>query len=257
MRPGKDGFSLEQQEACNAWDALCLDTSANSMLQRIGQKDGNDVNKEEMKTLIGIFSGIFFRTSSADDHIKVSFRWRDWRDTPRHLGRYRYFAKGLLPMIKMCTFNQVGAKGYGSLNGVALDRLATILHELVHAYLDYYACRCEEILDSFETNVKQSRGHGHACQRIANSIERAAPEILGYPLDLTRFVPLTNMLAWKSLKHWPSQEEVESWQLVYRVYGRTEEEEEDNSSVLNTPPRSSLEMHRPVDRVSGEEGVEK
>jgi hypothetical protein len=135
--------------------------------------------------------------------------------------------------------------------------MSTLLHELVHAYLDYYACRCEEILDSFETKVKQSRGHGHAWQRIANSIERAAPGILGYPLDLTRSVSLTNMLAWKNLKHWPSQKEVESWQLVYREYGRNEEEEGDNSSVLSAPPRSSLEMPRPVDRVSGEEGVEK
>ncbi|KAH6852884.1 hypothetical protein BKA58DRAFT_394429 [Alternaria rosae] len=121
----------------------------------------------------------------------------------------------------------------------------------------YNACHCEEILDSFETNVKQSRGHGHAWQRTANSIERAAPGILGYSLDLTRSVSLTNMLAWKNLKHWPSQKEVESWQLVYRVYGRNEEEEDDNSSVLSAPPRSSLEMPKPVDRVSGEESVEK
>ena len=248
MRLGKDGFSLEQQEACDAWDALCQDGSANSMLRRLGREDGNAVDKEEMKHLIGIFSGIFFRTSSADAHMSVSFRWRDWTNTSSRTGSCRLLGKkGLLPMIKMCAFKQAGAKAYGSLNGVALGRLGTLLHELVHAYLDYYACHCEDILDSYETNVMQLRGHGYAWQRIASSIEHAAPEILGYPLDLHRFRTIKRELNWKELKHWPSQEEVESWQLVDRVDGRTEEDS-DNESTLSSPPDSDLEMADPVDR---------
>ena len=224
MELRKHRLSRGQKEIRDAWKDLCNDKSAKSLLQRLGGKNGIDVSKAEMKRLINIFTFIFFPTTSTDAKMELDFAWQDWRQMPQEVGAYRELDKGG-PLICMCAFNYVKGESCGSLNEIALDRLSTILHELIHAYLDFYACRCVEVLDSFEENVDQAQGHGRAWQRIASAIERAAPELLGYPLSMGRFESLT--AAWKYFKHWPSREEVEGWQLVYSRGKEEEDEDED------------------------------
>ena len=227
MKLGKPGFSGEQKEASNDWEGLCKDKSEGSLLQRLGHDNGNDVSEVEMKMLIDVLSGIFFPTTSTDAQMDVGFTWEDWTERPQELAEYRERCLGK-PRIRICAFNYIGMGGHGNLNVVALHRLATILHELVHAYLDHYACRCKDVSNSYEENVNQSEGHGRAWQRIAASVELAAPEILGYPLEMGRFESLK--LAWKHLKHWPSEDEVKSWQLKYTR--RKEDEDEDKDKEV-------------------------
>ena len=217
MKLGKPGFSGEQNEASNAWNNLGGDRSETSLLQRLGHEDGKDVSEKEMKMLIDVLSGMFFPTTSADAKMEVGFGWEDWRHMPQELAEYTgRWQKN--PGLRMCAFSYVKVGGHGNLNERALYRLATILHELVHAYLDHYACHCKNVSDSWEEDVSQSGGHGRAWQRIASSVELAAPELLGYPLEMGRIESLAS--AWKQLKHWPSQEELESWRLDY--YATTE-----------------------------------
>ena len=220
MESGKHGLRSRQKAALDVWETLCKDMSTNSLLERLGQADGSKVSEAEMRGLIRTFSVIFFRTRSADEEMNVRFTWMDWRDSPQEYGEYWLTDN---PRICMCAFNYIPVKGYGRLNELAMDRLGTILHELVHAYLHHYACRCEEVLGSYEANVSQFKEHGLAWQRIAGSIERAALELLGYPIDLSRFLSL--IWNWEDLRYWPSREEVEGWQLVYS--GREEDEDED------------------------------
>jgi hypothetical protein len=208
VRQGLDGLSRTQRAALMAWVIIRLDNSVEPLVERLGREDAKIVTEAEVKKLIDIFSAILFRTQPSDAEMRIDFKWQDWRNTPQNLGITRPIRKGEF-LIEMCAFNCTGENSYGSLNERTLSRLATIIHELVHVYLIYYACRCVNVLDSFEENVSQSDGHGRAWQRIAGSIERAAPVLLGFPLDLGGLESIA--VAWKTLKHWPSQVEVEGW----------------------------------------------
>jgi hypothetical protein len=182
-RLGLDGLSHIQRAALMAWVLLRVDNPVGSLLERLGREGARIVTEAEVKKLIDTFSAILFRTQPSDAEMRIDFKWQDWRNTPQNLGETHQIHEGEL-LIEMCAFNCTGETGYGGLNERALCRLTTIIHELVHVYLEYYACRCVDVLDSFEENVSQSDGHGRAWQRIAGSIERAAPVLLGFPLDL-------------------------------------------------------------------------
>ncbi|KAI4680305.1 uncharacterized protein J4E84_007953 [Alternaria hordeiaustralica] len=220
---GKCGLSSQQNVAYNTWKTWRKDNSADSLLQKLDRDDGRDVTEPEMRKLINVLSTLLFPTSSEDDKMKVDFGWQDWSETPQRIATYYHADKGG-PLISMCCFNQVGDEGYDNLGIVASGRIATILNGLVHAYLDCYACRCKGVLGSFEEDVEQLAGHGRAWQRIAGSIERWSPRILGYPLDIHRFESI--VMNWYDWKHWPSRREVESWQLDY--YATTEFDESDS-----------------------------
>ncbi|CAG5170095.1 uncharacterized protein ALTATR162_LOCUS7128 [Alternaria atra] len=208
---GWDGFRAVQRKAYVALQAVIKDTSDHALIKRLGKDDANEVSEDEMMSLVKIFSTIFFPTKWSDAKMELDFKWEDWRDRPEIIGLYCSPTTGT-PSIHMSAFNYDDkVPSYGELNGLAMDRLATILHELVHAYLDHYACRCMKNQESFEEDVDQLEGHGWAWQRIASLVERAAPDIIGLPLNLTRFEAIK--CHWGALTYWPTQKEANDWQL--------------------------------------------
>ncbi|KAG9188198.1 hypothetical protein G6011_02121 [Alternaria panax] len=214
---GADGFSLEQQKAYEAFQALVEDKSDKALLKRLGKDNASKVSKDEMKQLIKTFSTIFFPTTRSDAPMELDFEWEDWRDRRTRIGLY-YERDGGTPTISMCAFNyNKKVSSYGSVNVLAMDRLSTILHEIVHAYLDHYACRCVGKPELFEEDVNQLNGHGRAWQRIASLVERAAPEFTGLPMTLARFEAIK--CQWDTLSYWPTQQEANDWKLLgYETY---------------------------------------
>jgi len=73
-------------------------------------------------------------------------------------------------------------------NGRTASLIGTLLHELVHAFLEYYSCdgfdcgqrECAvEVVDAY-TRV----GHGPAWQKLAAAIEEKCTSWLGFPVQL-------------------------------------------------------------------------
>ncbi len=210
MKTCNDDFSVEQDEARNAFATLLGDTSDGALIKRLGNKHASSVSRDEMDALIKILSTIFFPTTWSDDKMELDFKWTDLRGWPSCMGDYTERAHGG-PMIRMCAFNFSGAQKDGPVNRFAMDRLSTILHELVHAYLDHYACRCAPNPRSYDEDVEQFKGHGRAWQRIACSVEENALSLVGLELDLTRFESIQT--SWDGIMYWPTQEELKRWRL--------------------------------------------
>ena len=211
MELGFDDFSSEQWQAHNLFKSLVEDKSDKALLKRLGKTDGRQVSQDEMKLLIKTFSTIFFPTTPSDVQMELDFQWEDWRNTPGEIGLYCTNGTDM-PWISMCAFNvDKEVPSYGHLNGLAMDRLSTILHEIVHAYLDRYACHCIGVFGSFEESVNQLSGHAWAWQRITSSVERAAPDLTGLPISLERFRIIQG--CGDKFRYWPTQQEVKDWQL--------------------------------------------
>jgi hypothetical protein len=211
MELGRDGFSTEQCTVYEDLKTLSKDISDHALLKRLAKDDAGGVSTHEMKWLIHVFTTIFFPTTSLDAKMELAFEWKDWKNCPGDIGEYSDRGTGV-GKISMRRFNYArNARSYGDLNHLVMDRLATILHELVHAYLNNYACRCVGNVGSYEEDVSQLEGHGRAWQRMASSIERACPDLIGLPLNLTRFTSI--QCSWDELAYWPTQQEAKNWEL--------------------------------------------
>ena len=90
----------------------------------------------------------------------------------------------------------------------AVHRIATLLHEICHAYLQKYAC---DMCADAEEQVDQCGGHGWAWQRIAARVEHMAKLKLGIPVSLGRFASIQHH--WHEKTKWPSVEQVDQWNL--------------------------------------------
>jgi hypothetical protein len=63
---------------------------------------------------------------------------------------------------------------------MALDRVSTVVHELIHAFLDSLGCsKCA-------SNHENMSNHGRAFQILAKAIEEQAPRLIGLQLNLGR-----------------------------------------------------------------------
>jgi hypothetical protein len=63
---------------------------------------------------------------------------------------------------------------------MALDRVSTVVHELIHAFLDSLGC-CKCASDH-----ENMSNHGGAFQTLAKTIEEQAPRLIGLQLNLGR-----------------------------------------------------------------------
>jgi hypothetical protein len=63
---------------------------------------------------------------------------------------------------------------------MALDRVSTVVHELIHAFLDSLGC-CKCASDH-----ENMSNHGGAFQTLAKAIEEQAPRLIGLQLNLGR-----------------------------------------------------------------------
>lgn len=89
--------------------------------------------------------------------------------------------------------------------GMALaeQRLGTLLHELLHAFLDQYACK------SCKAAKHNTGGHNRPWQRIAKAIEEESWKLLGVDVDLERLTAMRNDVLNKELR--PSIHDLEEW----------------------------------------------
>jgi len=202
MLEGPEFANDEQLDAIASFKELVEDKATGSLLRRLGWYDPRSVSKDQMKYLMKLLSAIFFR----DYEMELDFEWKTCNDN--YFGRYTC---DVHPKIEMSASNYMDALPHGNLSARTMSRLSTLLHELVHAYLGVYACRCP----SFVKDVESLKGHGLAWQRIASSVEHNAPRFIHLPLVLGRFTSI--QANWGVPLYWPTQQEVREWDLERMV----------------------------------------
>lgn len=197
--------TVKEIYACKVLTQMLSNRTPGSMLQRLGQPDARAVATHEIESLLVLWSMAFFPSS---EQMTFSFSWNDGRDP------YLYGSTKVIDNVSYIKLNPLGCKtvaAYGALNANTMARLSTLLHELVHAFIRTFACKCHDT--RFE-NLDNAGGHGVVWQRIANWVEHAAVEVLQVPLNLGRFMATQSQ--WDHLKAWPCPEEVRRWELKDR-----------------------------------------
>jgi len=202
MSEGLEFANDMQLAAIAAFRGLVEDKATGSLLRRLGWSDARSVSKDQMKYLMKLLSAIFFR----DYQMELEFEWKNCNDNV--FGRYTC---DVHPKIELSAFDYMDASPHGNLPARTMSRLSTLLHELVHAYLGIYACRCP----SFVKDVESLKGHGLAWQRIASSVEHNAPRFIHLPLILGRFSSI--QANWGVPLYWPTQQEVREWDLEWMI----------------------------------------
>lgn len=161
---------------------LLNDHSANSLMRRLGAKDGREVLPGEYQYILHLLSGMFL-----PGKVTIEFEF--------------FFAEnayGEEEMIDGTTYVRLhpllvedlhhGPPEGSVLNDRAMSRLNTLLHEAVHAFLDAYSCQSCPCRGE---NMENFRGHGFAWQRIAHWMEIAAYNSLGLRMTMARMVSIT------------------------------------------------------------------
>ncbi|PMD38387.1 hypothetical protein L207DRAFT_585289 [Hyaloscypha variabilis F] len=86
---------------------------------------------------------------------------------------------------------------YKDLQGHPMERLRiyiqTLLHEMIHAFIQIYACFCSRCKTKYEDQEGKT-GHGQAWQSIAYEIEIFVRNELGLDLDLNRVISIAEEL---------------------------------------------------------------
>ena len=199
-----------QLKAIDAFNAMIEDHSEHAVLQRLGHPDARSVNGWEMERLIILLTTIFFQTTPWD-RMEVRFDWSNQPSDPGSMGDCTCAGPDQPYAVVRLSASEVRPfRAFRHLTGRAMSRLSTLLHELVHAYVGYYACPC---CSSSREDLVQLGGHGRVWQRIARSVERFANDTLGLPIDLCRFEAVFNN--WDDMLFWPTEDEVEGWELVW------------------------------------------
>lgn len=70
------------------------------------------------------------------------------------------------------------------------DCVASLLHEMLHAYFFIYTCRCAEGCDRAYNTLIGPQGHQQAWQQAALLIEDSTERLLGRRIDMNRFTSL-------------------------------------------------------------------
>ncbi|KAF2450570.1 hypothetical protein P171DRAFT_503135, partial [Karstenula rhodostoma CBS 690.94] len=136
----------------------------------------------------------------------IRFRWTE--DKHGVLGRSA-FSFGGSPVISMHPTRT--SRDFGDY--AVLDFLSTLVHEAVHAFLQFYACRWYHVWDGEYT----AGGHGRVFQMLAKKLEEAVPRLLGVPVRLGRFESLLGDLGVREGKEGrlrgrvPSVHDLELW----------------------------------------------
>ncbi|KAF2655296.1 hypothetical protein K491DRAFT_716377 [Lophiostoma macrostomum CBS 122681] len=89
-----------------------------------------------------------------------------------------------------------------------LSRLSTLLHEMLHAYLDHYCC---ENCPTYRENDGRD-GHGRAWLMVAAKLEEVFPRLVDLPADLRKFPSLREHM--EIYKELPSQCDLERWDML-------------------------------------------
>jgi hypothetical protein len=186
-------------------------SSLNSMMVQLGSPDARTMDPLRYKMLLEHLADMFF----------PGVLWFDFEFMPPEMKHaygdallqsnkegYLYSRIRLNPTAVEYPLGRVPDNLAEVFHHRAVFRIATLLHEVCHAFLQKYSCiRCTDR----QEQVNYFTGHGWAWQRIAAQVEFMAQLKLGLPLDLGRFCSIQNN--WHDQTTWPSVDEVEQWDL--------------------------------------------
>lgn len=176
----------DEQLAARDWFLGWCRGRREDMLRISEHKDGEKLlSGVEMRRLWKCFNELFFGGDLADGQ----FRWN-----PSLVDLGQAGSRNGRPTIEVNP--QETAKDFGDY--VALEFIGTLMHEAVHAFLNYYSCR---FCFTWKYDLNAS-GHGRAFQILAAKLEEVFPRLLGLPLKLHRFLSL--LANWDELKPLPS-----------------------------------------------------
>ncbi|KAF2128203.1 hypothetical protein P153DRAFT_387160 [Dothidotthia symphoricarpi CBS 119687] len=196
LRSSKTKLTEDEIAACDEFRLLKSKAADGGLLGRLGAINAADVVKpEEMQYLIHLFLRIFFQII-CPAKTRIRFCWESYTD--------RFGDFSLLPLYPRITLASVEyslVPHGGGLSARTRSRLGTLLHEVVHAFVELYVCRtCEDI--------EQVSGHGRVWQRLSNWIEQTALRRIGVSLEIGGFDEIK--VHWSEIEHWPTLEEVET-----------------------------------------------
>ncbi|KAF2006586.1 hypothetical protein P154DRAFT_569971 [Amniculicola lignicola CBS 123094] len=171
------------------------------VFRRLGWKNGkNSVSPYDMEMLIECLNELFFGST-----LGVLFKWVEGlRDSD---GRELYGCCSFMEdhiLIRMdATFFDNIPNIPGKYYGRALSRLGTLLHEMLHAFFQQYACvDCARVKLGFG-------GHGLAWQMAGNKLEKVASQLFNAPIDLSRFN--SYRCDWQHLQELPCGHWLDAW----------------------------------------------
>lgn len=174
--------------ACNQLRRSTSAYDSRSILQRLGKEDASNVAPREMTYLLQILSKILFQQSQ----LRFDFRWNPnlFRDRGALGQTWLANGKTLVSIIEMDPYICEIIPPFGNLNSRAISRLSTLIHELIHVFLDQFACtRCE----TYMINVVDLEGHARMWEELARHIKFVAEHGLSLPLSLNRFANPTDL----------------------------------------------------------------
>lgn len=187
--------------ATEALQMMVHDPKPGSIFQLLGQPDPRGVSAQDMEKLLKQLYKAYFPSPG---QLEFVFSWTEEGDST-------YGSCATANGVAYVDLNALSCDepaAYGVLSGRALGRLGTLLHELVHAFVEMYTCRnCP----AWDANVDCARGHGHVWQSIAYWVEEAARETLTIPVSLGRFRAIQSQ--WDGMTVFPTPAEAKSWGL--------------------------------------------
>ncbi|CAI9629441.1 hypothetical protein GT037_010351 [Alternaria burnsii] len=181
------------------------------LLEKLGSPDARvTFPVDRMRTLCTQLLSVFFLGAE----IKIEFFWDfDVCEAMGWLGYTQTILRDDLVFERITMHptqqTEVALRSLNRTESLALQRLSTLIHELIHAVLKSLCCRM------CKTSNVNLADHGRAFQRLAMAIEERCPQLLGLTLDLGRinsiFADMTNQAT--GLNH-PSMHDLEVYGFV-------------------------------------------
>jgi hypothetical protein len=193
---------------------------ASIRFQQLMEKLGEDLNAKEcfiaedkMEELIQVLNRLCFLGALPE----IEFGWC-WDTEWAHFALYEVYDESEPVRILMHRSFSVGDRHFkGHKDKKRLARLSTLLHEMVHAFLERFCC---ETCPTFQDN-HGSDGHGRAWLMIAAKIEEVSPRLLDLPVNLSKLPSLMEHMA--IYGELPSRCDLERWNMLPEAAGEKQE----------------------------------
>ncbi|KAF2747100.1 hypothetical protein M011DRAFT_486757 [Sporormia fimetaria CBS 119925] len=145
--------------------------------QRLGWGDGaRAVGNSDVEKILEAYNALFF---FGQIQVEGMFRWKTGL-----LSKDRRYAQ-YLPSTGMIEMDPIELSPPPCTlppdrNATAVDRLGTLLHEALHAYLDYQCQSCRSL------DPRDRAAHGYTFQKLGKVLEEKMLEFLKAPVKLGR-----------------------------------------------------------------------
>ncbi|KAF2788085.1 hypothetical protein K505DRAFT_366783 [Melanomma pulvis-pyrius CBS 109.77] len=176
----EEALNPTQKQALMEFRKIIHAEGKSTTLHKLGYKNaGKAVRKANMLQILNIFNRLFFFGA-----LRLDFKWEALNDPGSYnvpgrtrLGRCRppnsSCAASLIELDTVYTNTEI--QGLARHPGPTLSRLGTLLHEVIHAYIQQYACNnCEMRATSIGYG-----GHGRAFQMMAARLEEVTESLFG------------------------------------------------------------------------------